>query len=128
MTVEKNYSPFAPPRPSARWGSVTKVTPTRSFIIEDSRGVAQPGSAPALGAGGPRFKSARPDQSFIPGGHIARRGTWKAWLMNILISILIRIVEVMFVAGVIGSAIVVVLTSVEDFKMLFEKETSPGGK
>ena len=25
------------------------------------RGVAQPGSAPALGAGGPRFKSARPD-------------------------------------------------------------------
>ena len=28
-----------------------------------SRGVAQPGSAPALGAGGPRFKSARPDQS-----------------------------------------------------------------
>ena len=48
--------------------------------------------------------------------------------MNILISILIRIVEVMFVAGVIGSAIVVVLTSVEDFKMLFEKENSPGGK
>src|SRR5262249_54248905 len=28
-----------------------------------SRGVAQPGSAPALGAGGPRFKSARPDQN-----------------------------------------------------------------
>src|SRR5215475_9869267 len=25
------------------------------------RGVAQPGSAPALGAGGPRFKSGRPD-------------------------------------------------------------------
>ena len=41
--------------------------------------------------------------------------------MNILISILIRIVEVMFVAGVIGSSVVVVLTSVEDFKMLFEK-------
>src|SRR5579863_7203368 len=34
-----------------------------SFIIERCRGVAQPGSAPALGAGGPRFKSARPDQS-----------------------------------------------------------------
>src|SRR5579872_6264352 len=30
------------------------------------RGVAQPGSAPALGAGGPRFKSGRPDQ-FLPG-------------------------------------------------------------
>src|SRR5579872_4506691 len=27
------------------------------------RGVAQPGSAPALGAGGPRFKSGRPDHS-----------------------------------------------------------------
>src|SRR6267143_3313810 len=27
------------------------------------RGVAQPGSAPALGAGGPRFKSGRPDQN-----------------------------------------------------------------
>src|SRR5512140_3695026 len=26
------------------------------------RGVAQPGSAPALGAGGRRFKSSRPDQ------------------------------------------------------------------
>src|SRR6185369_16753822 len=30
---------------------------------EFSRGVAQPGSAPALGAGGRRFKSSRPDQS-----------------------------------------------------------------
>ena len=29
------------------------------------RGVAQPGSAPALGAGGPEFKSRRPDQSFL---------------------------------------------------------------
>src|SRR5664279_6069216 len=29
-----------------------------------SRGVAQPGSAPALGAGGRWFKSSRPDQSF----------------------------------------------------------------
>ena len=32
--------------------------------LSGSRGVAQPGSAPALGAGGPRFKSARPDQYF----------------------------------------------------------------
>jgi hypothetical protein len=43
--------------------------------------------------------------------------------MNILVGILIRIVEVMFVVGVAGSAIVVVLTSAEDFRMLFEKET-----
>ena len=47
--------------------------------------------------------------------------------MNLLVSILIRIIEVMFVAGVIGSAIVVLLTSVEDLKMLFEKE-SPSGR
>ena len=40
----------------------------RSSIIEETyllcRGVAQPGSAPALGAGGRRFKSYRPDQYF----------------------------------------------------------------
>jgi hypothetical protein len=48
--------------------------------------------------------------------------------MNILVAILIRVVEVMFVVGVAGSAIVVVLTSVEDFRMLFEKETPSGGK
>ena len=37
----------------------------RSLIYNQiSRGVAQPGSAPALGAGGRRFKSYRPDQSF----------------------------------------------------------------
>jgi hypothetical protein len=48
--------------------------------------------------------------------------------MSLLIAILIRTIEVMFVAGVIGSAIVVVLTSVEDFKMLFETETSRGSK
>jgi hypothetical protein len=34
----------------------------------------------------------------------------------------------MFVAGVAGSALVVLLTSVEDFKMLFEKESSPARK
>src|SRR5579859_7587579 len=42
------------------------------FVVynQRSRGVAQPGSAPALGAGGRRFKSYRPDQSitceFVP--------------------------------------------------------------
>ena len=97
-----------------------------SDIIEaqvlHSRGVAQPGSAPALGAGGRRFKSYRPDQSFSPLGGLMCLGNGD--LMNILIAILIRIIEVMFVAGVAGSAIVVLLTSIEDFKMLFEKETS----
>src|SRR5438093_1049842 len=41
----------------------------QSAIIEkthhQSRGVAQPGSAPALGAGGRRFKSYRPDQHLL---------------------------------------------------------------
>jgi hypothetical protein len=55
----------------ASFANVADFISTASFIIEshiiersrnDSRGVAQPGSAPALGAGGPRFKSARPDQ------------------------------------------------------------------
>ena len=32
------------------------------LIVQITRGVAQPGSAPALGAGGRRFKSSRPDQ------------------------------------------------------------------
>ena len=37
------------------------------------RGVAQPGSAPALGAGGRRFKSSRPDHLFFPRGPQRRR-------------------------------------------------------
>ena len=48
--------------------------------------------------------------------------------MNALIAILIRTIEVMFVAGVGGSAIVVLLTSVDDFKMLFQKATLPSRK
>src|SRR5438067_13080472 len=37
-----------------------------SMLGNARRGVAQPGSAPALGAGGRPFKSARPDQSERP--------------------------------------------------------------
>jgi hypothetical protein len=35
-------------------------------IASNCRGVAQPGSAPALGAGGPEFESRRPDQNISP--------------------------------------------------------------
>jgi hypothetical protein len=42
-----------------------------------------------------------------------------------LMSIAIRVLEVMFVVGVLGSALVVVLTSVEDFKTLFKKDNEP---
>jgi hypothetical protein len=40
-------------------------------------------------------------------------------------SIAIRVLEVMFVVGVLGSALVIVLTSVEDFKTLFKKDNEP---
>ena len=42
-----------------------------------------------------------------------------------LMSIAIRVLEVMFVVGVLGSALVIVLTSVEDFKTLFKKDNEP---
>ena len=39
-----------------------------------------------------------------------------------LLTIAIRALEAMFVLGAVGSAIVVVLTAVEDFQMLFVKD------
>ena len=53
-------------RVSARMGSIA-ANRRRGYralafrLASDARGVAQPGSAPALGAGGPGFKSRRPD-------------------------------------------------------------------
>jgi hypothetical protein len=49
-------------RAIAAWMS---VLPADSRLWFHARGVAQPGSAPALGAGGPRFKSGRPDIAFV---------------------------------------------------------------
>ncbi len=42
-----------------RVDKITKCGKLKSYVC---RGVAQPGSAPALGAGGLRFESGRPDQ------------------------------------------------------------------
>jgi hypothetical protein len=42
-----------------------------------------------------------------------------------LMTIAIRVLEAMFVVGVLGSALVVVLTSVEDFRTLFKKDNEP---
>jgi hypothetical protein len=42
-----------------------------------------------------------------------------------LITIAVRILEAMFVLGLIGSAVVVVLTSIEDFRTLFKKDNEP---
>jgi hypothetical protein len=35
----------------------------------------------------------------------------------------VRLLEGMFVVGVLGSGLVVALTAIEDFKMLFSKDT-----
>ncbi|HYK51631.1 MAG TPA: hypothetical protein VEU94_18065 [Terriglobales bacterium] len=42
-----------------------------------------------------------------------------------LMTIAIRVLEAMFVVGVLGSALVVVLTSIEDFRTLFKKDNEP---
>ena len=40
----------------------------------------------------------------------------------IIVTVLVRILEGMFVVGVIGSALVIVLTGIEDLKMLLGRE------
>lgn len=45
--------------------------------------------------------------------------------MNPLIAGLVLILEVLFAVGVIGSAIVILLTMVEDARVMFERETTP---
>ena len=42
-----------------------------------------------------------------------------------MLTIAIRALETMFALGLIGSAIVVVLTSIEDFRTLFKKDNEP---
>ena len=69
----RGYSPprSRPPRPSRRPSrrrasrATTPSPPTRGPELRwsRSRDVAQPGSAPPLGGGGPRFESGRPDAS-----------------------------------------------------------------
>src|SRR5947209_11476852 len=54
------------------------------------RGVAQPGSAPALGAGGRRFKSSRPDQNFQAATRLAKSRKWCLWSAVGKLSILIK--------------------------------------
>ncbi len=49
-------------QPAARNVRSKPIDYSRVIYNQTSRGVAQPGSAPALGAGGRRFKSYRPDQ------------------------------------------------------------------
>ena len=59
-TVLTQFGEFAP---KADFAVEPDVGSGLESIKQSSRGVAQPGSAPALGAGGRRFKSSRPDQS-----------------------------------------------------------------
>jgi hypothetical protein len=61
----KNRTPAATPCKNyrfARQNPIPKKSVRMSSPASSCRGVAQPGSAPALGAGGHRFKSCRPDQ------------------------------------------------------------------
>jgi hypothetical protein len=53
--------PFSPQKRKRAHDLEEKAVKSRVFT---GRGVAQPGSAPALGAGGRRFESCRPDQIF----------------------------------------------------------------
>ena len=50
----------------------------------------------------------------------------EGWTFPTPLTIAIRVLETLFVLGVVGSAVVVVLTGVEDFKMLFMKRRRPG--
>ena len=58
--------PHQPPGPGPGGASRRFCRPSKKIWLDllESRGVAQPGSAPALGAGSRRFESARPDQLF----------------------------------------------------------------
>jgi hypothetical protein len=42
-----------------------------------------------------------------------------------MLTIAVRILEAMFVLGILGSAVVVVLTSIEDFATLFNMDSKP---
>ena len=47
--------------------------------------------------------------------------------MNALISVLVRILEIMFVVGVLGSAVVWLLTTFEDIETMFSRDDPAGG-
>jgi hypothetical protein len=42
-----------------------------------------------------------------------------------LVTIAIRVLEAMLALGIVGSAVVVILTAIDDFKMLFKKDKEP---
>jgi hypothetical protein len=44
---------------------------------------------------------------------------------TMLDTIAIRILETMCALGIIGSVVVVILTAIEDFKMLYKKDKEP---
>ena len=47
--------------------------------------------------------------------------------MDTFVFVLVRILEVLFIVGVIGSAVVWVLTTVEDVVTLFKRNEPSGG-
>ena len=65
LEVDKSTRPFSYPQADSR-RLVESASSVCYFLM--ARGVAQLGSAPALGAGGRPFKSARPDRASSSGG------------------------------------------------------------
>jgi hypothetical protein len=45
-----------------------------------------------------------------------------SWKVEFMLTAAIRTIEVLFVIGVAGSALVVILTTIEDFRTLFKKD------
>ena len=58
--------------------------------------------------------------TFLCAFWLARGG--RVGYFSMLLNSAIRLLEALFVLGAVGSAIVVLLTAVEDFKMLFAKD------
>ena len=61
---------------SLQWAVVSGCEATYAVAGNRLRGVAQLGSAPALGAGGRRFKSCRPDNGQSAAGQMTGRGRY----------------------------------------------------
>jgi hypothetical protein len=50
---------------------------------------------------------------------------WELEGSNFMLTAGIRIIETLFVLGVVGSGVVVILTTVEDVRTLFKKDNEP---
>ena len=79
MEVERDAAPLLPAAGSGHYVQRRHLSNSQTSehgVLEAARGVAQSGSAPALGAGGPGFESRRPDSVTIdPATGLRLRGS-----------------------------------------------------